>query len=355
MKKILYAIIICMLVTGCTSLKTSDENKSDNTSEVEYRTLVVYENKEKYTYEDMQKDLDTLSLAYKDRAKLNVLGKTIDGRSIYEMLIGNENAKQHVIIHASIHAREYITTKLVIRQMAQYLYELKNNTGVYKSKSYNELFEDVALHIVPMVNPDGVTISQSGLEKINKPQTKELVASIAAMDGKQITQEYLTQWKANANGVDLNRNYDALWDQYQGPTHQSGDHYKGKEPFSENETKALVDLTKNNNVVRTISYHTYGQVIYWYFGQTGDLYDKSMNFAQCISEATGYPMDDNYQNLDPAGYKDWAIDKLSIPSITIEVGYGKNPLPNEQFEQIWQENKDVWAAVLYDIKDKGGQ
>ena len=29
--------------------------------------------------------------------------------------------------------------------------------------------------------------------------------------------DYLEQWKSNANGVDLNRNFDALWDSYADP------------------------------------------------------------------------------------------------------------------------------------------
>ena len=119
---------------------------------------------------------------------------------------------------------------------------------------------------------------------------------------------YLTKWKANGNGVDLNRNFDALWDVYQDPAgHPSADHYKGTEPGCEAESAALISLTREQQFSRTISYHTQGGVIYWYFAQEGELYEKSLDFGERISHLTGYDLDGNYEDLDPAGYKDWAI------------------------------------------------
>lgn len=42
---------------------------------------------------------------------------------------------------------------------------------------------------------------------------------------------YLRRWKSNAQGIDINRNFDALWDQYNDHLgHPSPDHYKGEKP-----------------------------------------------------------------------------------------------------------------------------
>ncbi len=344
---------LCMVIPvlcACSVYEKTKEIISENkaeTQQIEYRTLIVDENKEIYRYEDMEQDLETISLAYKDRVSLDVIGTTLDGRNIYDMVIGKKTAPVHMIIHGSIHAREYITTKLIMKQLAYYLSCLDNGTGEYKQIPYSELFKDTALHIVPMVNPDGVTISQSGIDGLRTQAAKASVRKIVNSDGGA---GGFTQWKANANGVDLNRNYDAMWEEFVGAGRPASDRYKGAAPASEPETKALIGITRNNPVVRTISYHTYGQVIYWYFGQTGDLYSETKAFADEISEITGYAPDANYEQLDPAGYKDWALDKLGIPSITIEVGYGKNPVPNSQFEGIRNQNKDVWAGMLYNYK-----
>ena len=349
MKKTISVIcVLILLLCGCSTAKPPQDDAADAPDEpqVEYRTLVIDENKALYSYNDMETDLETMSLAYKDITHLDIIGSTPDGRNIYDMVIGDYNAPEHVIIHASIHAREYMTTKLVMKQLAYYLNALNSNTGEYNGIPYSELFGNVALHIIPMVNPDGVSISQYGLSGLNNDEVRDSVNRIAESAG--FTD--FSQWKANANGVDLNRNYDALWDEYSGSAHPSPERYKGEYPGSEPETKALIDVTTKYPVVRTISYHTFGQVVYWYFGQSGDLYNKSAEFAQSLSDITGYALDSDYQNLDPAGYKDWAISKLGIPGVTIEVGYGSNPVPDVQFDGIWERNKDVWAGCLYNIK-----
>ena len=71
-----------------------------------------------------------------------------------------------------------------------------------------------------------------------------------------------------------------------------------------------------------------------------------MALAQEISEATGYGLDGDFSLLDPAGYKDWAITKKGIPSLTVEVGRETAPVPQSQYETIWQENKDVWRSFV---------
>ena len=338
--------ILCLMLSGCAKKSVEKPIVPSPTPMTEYRTLKISENPSLYAYADMEKDLETLSLAYKDFTQLAVIGKTPDGRNIYDFIIGSANADTHAVIHGSIHAREYITTKLVMKQLAYYLENLSKNTGSYKGISYSDLFNNIALHIVPMVNPDGVTLCQYGLNGLNTDTAKQNVKNITLLDGYTD----FSQWKANVNGVDLNRNYDALWNEYIGPSHPSSDRYKGTSPGSESETKALMSITEKYPVKRTISYHTYGQVIYWYFARTGTLLNDTKSFAKEISDITGYPTDANYSQLDPAGYKDWAISKLNIPSLTIEVGYGKNPVPDTQFDGIWSENKDVWAGMLYDLK-----
>ena len=134
--------------------------------------------------------------------------------------------------------------------------------------------------------------------------------------------------------------------------HPSADHYKGTEPGCEAESAALISLTREQQFSRTISYHTQGGVIYWYFAQEGELYEKSLDFGERISHLTGYDLDGNYEDLDPAGYKDWAISAEKIPSLTIEVGRETSPVPSEQMEEIWNRNEYVWEETLLDVMEE---
>ncbi|MBR5252396.1 MAG: peptidase, partial [Clostridia bacterium] len=45
------------------------------------------------------------------------------------------------------------------------------------------------------------------------------------------------------------------------------------------------------------------------------------------------------------GYKDWAIDALEIPSLTIEVGSGDSPLEENELYSIFDRNYMVLPAV----------
>ncbi|MBF1284512.1 MAG: peptidase, partial [Oribacterium parvum] len=60
-----------------------------------------------YGYNEMSADLFKLKDAY-PALQLSSLGKTIDGRELYCGIVGNPNASKKILVHASIHAREYI-------------------------------------------------------------------------------------------------------------------------------------------------------------------------------------------------------------------------------------------------------
>ena len=129
-------------------------------------------------------------------------------------------------------------------------------------------------------------------------------------------------------------------------SHPSSESYKGQSVGCEVESSALISLTMNQKFTRTVSYHTQGEVIYWYFGQKEPLFSESRRFAKNMSKATGYKLDSNYADLDPAGYKDWALSKQNIPSLTIEVGKGSNPVDPVQFSTICSQNKDMLEEII---------
>ncbi|MBT9778497.1 peptidase [Clostridium sp. MCC353] len=310
---------------------------TETASTVDLGDIIVDKDPVLYSYEDMEHDMKLWEQAFPQLITVNSLGKTFDGREIYDMVIGDINAPNHVMINASIHAREYITTQLVMKQAAAFL------QNPAESRQY---LENTVIHVIPMINPDGVAISQFGLDKLNKQETKDMVQVISQLDGASDMNSYLRRWKANAQGVDVNRNFDALWEDYGGPSQVSSDRYKGEAVGCIPESAALIQLTNSYNFVKTVSYHTQGGVIYWYFGQTGQLRDRTEGMAQAVSAVTGYPLDANYQNLDPAGYKDWAISKKGIPSLTIEVGRDTSPVDPAQFQEIWNKNKEVWRVIL---------
>lgn len=302
-----------------------------------------------YSYSELIEDVHKLQNSYGDILGVKTLAETYDGRDVIAISIGNRAAEKKVLIFGAIHAREYITSQLIMMQLYDIL-DKQENKYEYKGISINQILDSEEIYFIPMLNPDGVTLCQYGIDGANKKSTRQMIYSIFEMDKAVELSGYLNQWKANARGVDLNRNFNADWEEYDdGVHHPSADHFKGVKYESEAESKAIADLTREKEFDRTISYHTQGQVIYWFYKQEGEVLNTSKRFAEMASELTGYQLDANYQALDSGGYKDWAILDLRIPSLTIEVGYGKNPVDPEQIASIWEENKDICLSTAYEL------
>ena len=351
--KILFAALLTAIFFcgfGCMSEGTADseeipaENISD-TIKFPRKDLIVYSEPEKYSYENLLNDIKILRETYPSQIQVLKLCDTPDGREVIDIVVGDLNGANQILIFGAMHAREYITMQVVMRQLCESLDALNGNGGTYRGISAAELLQGLTIHFVPDSNPDGVAISQFGLSGIKNPTIRQ---QVSAMSGD------LEQWKANARGVDLNRNFDADWAEFVGSPYPAPERYKGNYPGSEPEAAALINLTQDYHIKRAISYHTCGALIYWYFKQSGSVLAESQKFAQEISHTTGYYLDEDYTAVDAAGYKDWAVYKLGVPSITIEVGAENgdyvNPVPQRQFKTIWERNKNVVYATAYDLK-----
>lgn len=298
-----------------------------------------------YTYQEMQVDLNTLKATY-PKMQMDVLGNTIDGRQLYHVVVGNPSAPHKILVHGGIHAREYISSQLVMREIVALL-EMQQNNLLYHGQSVATLLQNTCIHFVPMVNPDGITLVQGGVDALNTQAAKTMVMSMAAQDQVTDLATYLRKWKNNINGVNLNRNFDAFWQEATPKVdHPSNMFYKGTGPESEVESKALANLCRQLRPDYTISYHTQGRVIYWYFGETGNYKAKGQHLANVVHQNTGYTISDTWSQTDAAGFKDWAVQKLDIPSVTIELGRGTSPVDESQITQMWTENDGILPDLL---------
>ncbi len=283
---------------------------------------------EAYTHDMLRDDLMALQRKYPEQLCVEVIGYSREGRAIYAARAGNKNAPVRVLMHAGIHAREHMTNLLVMAQLERLL-----RRGIP---------DWVVFYFVPMVNPDGAFISQTKTASQNVLQI--YAADRAAGYSDEPCEQYLARWKANAVGVDLNRNFDAQWEKIDSHSGPSSAFYRGQSPLSEPETQALAAYTLRVRPDITISYHAMGEEIYYDFGANTPINEAGYSLAQAVARCTGYkPVPDDYTSF--GGYKDWAIEKLSIPSLTIEVGSVPAPLPISEFASIWKKNRDVPMAA----------
>lgn len=316
--------------------------RKEGTKYSEKDLSIVNTSKALYSYKSMEKDLKDLEKKYGDILHVNVLADTYDDRHIYQVVLGNPNAKK-VMVQSAIHAREYMTTQLTMKQIEFYC---KNYyTGIYKSQYFSELFDDVAFCIVPMANPDGVTISQYGPSGIRDKTLRQKTVSIGNKLGGEKRSYYKT-WKANARGVDLNRNFDQYWEILKNNTPGiSSQGFKGFEPASEIETRTLVDMFFEIEPVATISYHSTGSIIYWDYGHKGKFRSESYKLANMAKSLTSYSFVSGFNKYYATGFSDWVSINRKTPAITIEIGKGQCPLGINEFQSIWSRNKLMYLAT----------
>ena len=260
------------------------------------------------------------------------IGKSVLGKELFLIKFGNGPKKIH--INASHHALEWINSVFVMKFIESMSKAYINNEEI---NGYNirNIFDTHTFYIVPMVNPDGVDLVNDGLQ-LDNPYYNDLIK------WNNTGKPFSEVWQANIRGVDLNHNYDAAWDlskeaeESLGITGPGPTRYSGPFPFSEPETKALRDLTQNEDFYMAIAYHTQGEVIYWNFMDLATERDREI--GEKLADASGYYLDTAAGVASYAGYKDWFIQDFRKPGYTVETGKGKNPLPITQLPKIYEDN-----------------
>lgn len=306
------------------------------------QAAVVSTNHQKYSYGEYKKDLKQLQKKYPEYCQVNVIGKSADDRNLYEVVLGNAEAKKHLVVIANLHAREYMTTQLCMKQIEYYLGQYNKKIS---GKKVSAVLNKVAIHYVPSCNPDGTAISQYGFNAI---RNKSLRSQLYKMRGSSRT------WKANARGVDLNRNWNVAF-RRAGTRGSSGFH--GNSPASEPEVKALVKMInkieKKGKIVGVVSYHSTGSIIYGKCaGQaTASVRRQTTRMYKTAQSLTGYHLMPT-ESLSYAGgcSREYFLYKRRIPCITLEVGRNACPLGIGEFSSIWNKNKNVVirVAMLFD-------
>lgn len=286
-----------------------------------------------YLYDMMLGDIRSLVRDVPGGIRESEIGKSADGRSLKLLLFGSENAAHHVLIQAAIHAREYTTAQLVMAL-------IKDLAGKYPSG-----LGDVCFHVVPMLNPDGAEIANGGAEVL---RDGALRASVEAM----LSETDFMDWKANARGVDLNRNFPSGWSEI--PLREAGGAgCRGSRPLCEPETEAISKYIFSRRFDAIINYHSYGSVIYQSGAANERLAKDTLELAELFSGICGYPVsEDEVQTTERAGLKDWALEELDIPSITIEIGAIQSRVDQAEFKDILPKHIGTWEALADWVRRK---
>jgi g-D-glutamyl-meso-diaminopimelate peptidase len=239
---------------------------------------------------------------------------------------------------------------LVLLKFAEELAQAVQEEGRIGGMDARELTEQATVYMVPMVDPDGVDLVVGA---IGPGDIQFDLAQRIAQDYPEIP--FPEGWKANLLGVDLNLQYPARWLQAreikfsQGFVRPAPRDYVGRAPLNQLETRALAGYTEAVDPEVVLAYHTQGEEIYWQFQdyEVPGARELGMEFARL----SGYRLAEAPFASSFAGYKDWFIQRFRRPGYTIEAGFGDNPLPITQFDEIYADNLPILLTAATGLQE----
>ena len=262
------------------------------------------------------------------------LGESILGKGIPIITLGEgENSVLYVGAH---HGMEWITSIALLRFVNEYaeLYEKKRSIFSF---DLGYLYSSRSIHIVPMLNPDGVDYQINGVSKDNV-----IYERVMKMNGNS---EDFSKWQANARGVDLNHNYNCGFSEYKRLELEAGisggapTRFSGNMPESEPEVASLCNYLRfNDNIKGIITLHTQGEEIY--YGVAPDD-TRSKRIGATLSRLSGYKLAAANGMAAYGGLSDWCSSVLKRPSFTVECGKGENPLPLSDNFKIYADIREM--------------
>ena len=303
------------------------------------KSCYLIEDNEKYTYEMISSDLDSLVKLFPERTHLFSIGNSEFGLPIKVVRIGSKTPKKRSMLFVgNVHAREDYSSKFVMKFLNMYLLSFTGDSIIYKKAT--DYLADLDLYFMPVANPDGLKIAHEDWVNIEKflPEINQI---------KKI--ETFGEWKANGKGIDLNDSFDdgthALNKSYNSSPVPCSEGFKGKYAAEPIETQVIQKFVSEIRPLMTLSFHTKGDLIYWADSKTHSYFngiDSLINDAALnVSNFSRVPV-----SPDPSTYggglENYVRYQFGLLGSCVELSSGdseRKQFPDSEF------NKRVWKKA----------
>lgn len=291
----------------------------DNTDTVESYTY--------YTLDEVNQFIEDAHTANPSITEVEQVGTSVDGRAINALVISSYSGSStgpaslemepRVRISAGIHGNEKVTAEVLVRYTNYLLSEFNNG-----STEITDLVNTRYIVIIPVINPDGYTISR----------------------------------RYNANGVDLNRNFSRGWSD-ESPVY-------GTAAFSEPESLAVSQYTISKRFTTGITLHSGTVIVNMPFDYTTTLPvedDLVQEFGRAYSKAGTFLSNPDIladsDVIDGTVFgalwyyaygtmQDWSYIDAGCLDYTVEIAESKYPVHDEDIEETYGYNRDSLTAFI---------
>nr|WP_157528059.1 M14 family zinc carboxypeptidase [Kibdelosporangium sp. MJ126-NF4]CEL17115.1 Carboxypeptidase T precursor [Kibdelosporangium sp. MJ126-NF4] len=186
-------------------------------------------------------------------------GRDVVGIEIAQDAVRTGDGKPVFFLTGAHHAREWPT----VEHAVEWAYELVR--GYRSDPEIRSLVDRTRTLIVPVVNPDGFTISREGRRGDQGDpfayEWKRKNCSVQDSPPEYRTGVCAANPAGWRRGVDPNRNYGGFWGGVGAETGWDGEGYRGSAPFSEPESRNVRDMVSTRQVTNLITLHTFSNLV----------------------------------------------------------------------------------------------
>ncbi|MDP3965872.1 MAG: M14 family metallopeptidase [bacterium] len=238
--------------------------------------------------------------AVKSGPTYKVIGTSMEGRKIesYTYLPAEASAQtggkgqQHLAFVGGMHGGYEWNSVLLAYTFMDYL-----------ESNPEAIPKNLTVTVIPSLNPDGVF-------KVTGKEGRFEIADVST------DKTILESGRFNANGVDLNRNFDCKWKPE--ATWRSKTVSAGGEAFSEPEARVLRSFISETHPDAVIFWHSQANAVYASECEEGIL-PATLDIMNAYANASGYRPAISFDAYEVAGDSEGWLASIGIPAITVEL------------------------------------
>ena len=347
---------------------------------------------------DFGTEIDQMAADNPDLVKRISVGESIEGRDLTGVEIGvgvnePEDGRPVFLMFGNHHAREWPSAEAPM----EFTHDLVDDFNAGDARAV-DLLTRTRVIIVPVSNPDGYEISRTqgdliDLNGLDEGGTVSLLATPGGAYKRKNCRLVDGQTQPPGPcalafspggfglGVDLNRNYGALWggpgaagfmpDANEVAVGPADPTYHGPAPFSEPETQAIRTLISTRQVTTLISNHTYSNLLLRPVGvnpstmhpdgfpvgfapdecftQEDGLDNGMQALGERMTAQTGYSNQFGWELYDTTGTtEDYSYNATGGYGYTFEIGPNQFHPPYEEYIAEYTGSADAAQAVTLD-------
>ncbi len=258
----------------------------------------------------------TLERLYRSFGLLpRVLARTALGRAVFALDLG---AASHRSLLLCGQSGDEGTLCALTLHFTESLLKAQHNATLFCGLEAQKALSDCGVSVVPCLNPDGLELNAHGLSAAG-PLRRGLNPQL----GSDVT------WHANANGVDLRRQYPVGFSEARdfsavcGITEPGPTGFPGGCPCSEAEPRALCQLCRREKPRHALLLQKGERALFYRAQESGD--SQAALCAKLLAAEAQLPL---REETDSNGsFAAWFAQTAERPAFTVQTGNGNAPLP----------------------------